>query len=910
MPRNIKRTLPRGPSFEFVAFTDSSPSPIRRRIELASPQNRDETSARVNEVGECEDNLGTSVQTSSSFVFSERDLTEIFSESDSDCENNEKAPGKSTSYAKRQQSSTKNWENIRGTLLKAVVESECIPCGQLCTNCNVASANFRCLKCGAGNYFCEACVASLHKNVCVFHVVEQWKDGMFLPSPMFKRILNPRPWHSCLASEIKTITAICDDGRRHELGIMSCPCEAFPVSLARLRLWPTCSKNPSIALSFDLLDWMEALLLECQVSLNDFCRALDLRIPRYVKKKDLYHLIIDCFEEYRYMKNELRTLKVMCPERDHGNVCPACPVGDGTLIESFDACFGLPRKKAAGSSVREPLHGGTFFSNQEKVDNFVDSYPTQPKVSKDCNDFKAGDVLRSRTQFKALDETGVFGRACRHGFPKQFVNLKHGERIAYAVWMLKEVVANCHPGTYDIKIMYDIGCLLTKHLQSSGQLDLLSNVTLAVPAFHIYGHIASCQLEFSPRRSDNFGLSDGEQLERLWSYLRRFSKMTKEMRPSHRIDVLSDALLHYGRQCKDTLVSGLLKNWKKSAQCIEASQKNIDDLANKLSVPLTETVIEELANQERQRLCGERTRQDESDTCNDSPISTYVDQLRIFYVLRSNLCTDVLDADEVSAITKKMERLDKELVVLERANGITSRWTPNENNYKKELARKNCQKCTEVYEKIKNVCEERLFLLNLKEKYSEGNALARKLANQVKKSEKNIKRLLVEYNCSQDQLEEETKNRFPNLSFDTIKTHGINIEEHDAGIGSIPSTVKRHAIEMLNLLKRSREEKVLLSAEMRQLFNYYLTDEAKVSSIVNTLSSNDALSKYERGSLALLKAEQKMLRHRVFFIRDSFKDYVDMPDVSYTSLPDVDGMIEHDNDDDDESIHSQSSDSE
>ena len=34
-------------------------------------------------------------------------------------------------------------------------------------------------------------------------------------------------------------------------------------------------------------------------------------------------------------------------------------------------------------------------------------------------------------------------------------------------------------------------------------------------------------------------------MERLWSYLRRFAKSTKEMRPSHRIDVLTSALSHY-----------------------------------------------------------------------------------------------------------------------------------------------------------------------------------------------------------------------------------------------------------------------------------------------------------------------------------------------------------------------------
>ncbi len=49
------------------------------------------------------------------------------------------------------------------------------------------------------------------------------------------------------------------------------------------------------------------------------------------------------------------------------------------------------------------------------------------------------------------------------------------------------------------------------------------------------------------------GMSDGETMERLWSYLRRFARMTKEMRPAHRIDVLSSALIYYGIQTKEKL---------------------------------------------------------------------------------------------------------------------------------------------------------------------------------------------------------------------------------------------------------------------------------------------------------------------------------------------------------------------
>ena len=58
---------------------------------------------------------------------------------------------------------------------------------------------------------------------------------------------------------------------------------------------------------------------------------------------------------------------------------------------------------------------------------------------------------------------------------------------------------------------------------------------------------------YGPRRCKGIGLSDGEGMERLWSYLHRFSQMTKEMRPAHRIDVLSGALEYYTIQKKKKL---------------------------------------------------------------------------------------------------------------------------------------------------------------------------------------------------------------------------------------------------------------------------------------------------------------------------------------------------------------------
>ena len=43
----------------------------------------------------------------------------------------------------------------------------------------------------------------------------------------------------------------------------------------------------------------------------------------------------------------------------------------GKVIISMDALFGLPRKKAAGGSLRPPLHGHLFFEDQDIVDEYV-----------------------------------------------------------------------------------------------------------------------------------------------------------------------------------------------------------------------------------------------------------------------------------------------------------------------------------------------------------------------------------------------------------------------------------------------------------------------------------------------------------------------------------------------------------
>ena len=73
----------------------------------------------------------------------------------------------------------------------------------------------------------------------------------------------------------------------------------------------------------------------------------------------------------------------------------------------------------------------------------------------------------------------------------------------------------------------------------------VKDAPLAVGVFHIFGHQPSCQVTYHPRTCDGLGLSDGESLERLWSFLNGYVSSTKYMSPENRMLMLTLGLDYY-----------------------------------------------------------------------------------------------------------------------------------------------------------------------------------------------------------------------------------------------------------------------------------------------------------------------------------------------------------------------------
>ncbi len=57
----------------------------------------------------------------------------------------------------------------------------------------------------------------------------------------------------------------------------------------------------------------------------------------------------------------------------------------GTAVVSMDALFGLPRKRSAGTSHREPLSENLYFQPQNEVDEFLQKQSSEPNTSNVIN---------------------------------------------------------------------------------------------------------------------------------------------------------------------------------------------------------------------------------------------------------------------------------------------------------------------------------------------------------------------------------------------------------------------------------------------------------------------------------------------------------------------------------------------
>ncbi|KAJ8332550.1 hypothetical protein SKAU_G00423390 [Synaphobranchus kaupii] len=220
-------------------------------------------------------------------------------------------------------------------------------------------------------------------------------------------------------------------------------------------------------------------------------------------------------------------------------------------------------------------------------------------------------------------------------------------------------------------------------------------------------HCAICQGPLEGlaiwRYREGTGLADGEQSERLWSYLRKFGKITKEMTPSHRSDLLTDALLHYSKKVERKQITLLPQRWAKATKVKEEARAEFTALLQ--SVPgTTITAV---------RGWGE----DLANSLEKTSISLSWEEACVENLHQLELGRTQLEAPrggaQVLEVVKRTERARRQVDILERRHRVRQRWSLTTTDSEQYLTAAMEKRAQAVLDSVSNLAFERKFMCGL-----------------------------------------------------------------------------------------------------------------------------------------------------------------------------------------------------
>ncbi|XP_066271123.1 uncharacterized protein [Branchiostoma lanceolatum] len=746
------------------------------------------------------------------------------------CQSAEAVPDVSRHQRKKEQEKDA-WADQREELIQTGMNLA-LPPTEYCYYCEkeVTSPIIYCQDCSSAGIFCLTCYETCHKSPSL-HCPLVWKNGCFQPYVERKTLCLPRHKSCSGATDMRSLRVFDQTGRLQYVDVVMCTCESELSTLLQLGLWGATPTKPQTAFSVELLEWLCSFSMVSHVSVEAFCQAVRWKNRLTLDEKKTLHRALtgESIAEYQHYRDRLTSMQDLSPLLDDDTNCTACSEADGEQIVAIDGNFGLVRKTSSGVSAAPPLHGTTMFLQDSEVKDFLGKYNDAEKPPEDCSNFKAGDCLRSKAQQKKLDVTGVFGAVCRHDIPLKFMNMFHGERFGYPVYLIKHLLDEAAAKNVRLKVIYDISCSLASHIAHTKQAEALQlrhaleagRLNLAVDVFHSYGHQSLCQVKYSTRRLSGYGLTDGEGTERLWSALRPFSRMTKEMSPDHRVDKLTDALRHYSRRKVVDIDVSLDLKLDKAIKAEKIAEDNLQQAKIEAGGTFTDEDVKAWQEMEKVVMARRKT----TSTSSPKWKKDYVAKLVRYDALG----------------------LETSLKAVEHKRKI-QRWRSDDEQYVSAMEDLDQDERSRLLEEMRSASYMRAFLISLKQRYPDGQKIALKLSKQLTSASKKLAKTIQTYNSIQWELKNP---EFPEtVAFDDAKDPAWDTYQAVDGVSmcepGLPYSVKRKAIDAVNLKERASEEQEMVKTEMLRvmqhlLAQHHITEDEKDRCTENSNAAGQAL---------------------------------------------------------------------
>ncbi|KAJ7181393.1 hypothetical protein C8R43DRAFT_1083776 [Mycena crocata] len=497
---------------------------------------------------------------------------------------------------KRKKTKTRNKESFLDALLTREGRGPWWAKGCMGEGCLDLRAEYRCEDCFGGRLLCKLCIINRHRDEPL-HVVEKWQDGYFQPcsltsiDPNLRFQIGHPPGEDCEFRDGGNKFVILDNNAIHEICVDFCGCIGAPTpveQLINIGWFPATVKTPETCATLSLLRRFHTLNLQGRVPAYDFYNALEVLSDRAGMRD-----VPDRREQFAMMTREYRHLQ-MCKRAGRGHdgaevtregkdgkmemvhridatergglavPCRACPIPgvnlpDGwenapiekvwlyQLLLSEDANF---KMKGRNTSTREndPTLGPGYaymVANDEYLTHLA-KYVNEDEISH-CVAFAA--LWRANNKrAKGLRATGIGSVSCsRHeNFRANGTgDLQKGERYCNMDYLFFSSVMGVT--WLSIIASYDIACQWFRNfatrmaaMPENMRLPAATKIQFKVPKFHLPPHIKKCHGPFSFNFTKWVGRTDGEGVERNWSWLNMIARSVSVMGPGSREDTIDD----------------------------------------------------------------------------------------------------------------------------------------------------------------------------------------------------------------------------------------------------------------------------------------------------------------------------------------------------------------------------------
>ncbi|SCZ93892.1 BZ3500_MvSof-1268-A1-R1_Chr6-3g08959 [Microbotryum saponariae] len=514
-------------------------------------------------------------------------------------------------------------------------------------------------------------------------------NGQFLPlvSNSDKDDLNvPSPCHCqhVYAREVVLYDGLTVYSKQVTFCASNPPCIAEAVRLAQLGFIASTAVNPGSAFSFRMIRlensrWRNApyALTGHAAGFEDYFGDNGWSKPEhyhghpyvsicyrfFAMGSTWTHLLPDCGAQDKELRkqwqraiDEFRAIEASERDRASGrNNRPHHTLQLDYMI-ALDGNFQQTRENNATYDV-QGIVPSLFLSDKAVLDMKALVENTARPTKKACTEsWKAADGGAGRVSSRKID-TGLVAGVCRHDIALKMVNLeKTGEKLYFALAIVKHISDHLPPDAR-IGILYDIACNFKHHIEKRHLLpELFERLEFATSVFHAYAHTWGCQVDYNPRLIPNFGFTDGEGCERLWSALRSLIPINRPSNKSHRLVNLAVRTQAVNDANVSRLGSWFTRRLRSAKARSTAARKELDAVIAHDATWSEEALRVAWQDQRRAQASKTATQEAEEDRLRESELYKLAEEL-----YRIDCIIDESEPEALVGLNSKHDRLAREI---------------------------------------------------------------------------------------------------------------------------------------------------------------------------------------------------------------------------------------------------------